>query len=328
MRKKNSSLFCARHASIGEDLEIEIDFIYEVKLGRTGKRQHSCQRLKSVRYLIELLDMQDAAVIANVEKNTAKLYSDCFDRLNQWTDDSWLRQGEMLFQNIGLSDEIVQGKKCLDGGCGHGTLSYQLLKHGASEVWGVDLHRTYKELMLTDKPNFHFLQASLLDVPIEDNTFDLVASNGVLHHTADPEKAFKEFVRITKPGGRIVVGVYGKHGLFPYCLSLMRLVTVKRPIIPEGLTRWVIDKLAISPMVRYQILDYVYVPRLERFSPKEMRSLFESNGLKDVKPIFGLTPEQAKHFRDHKTVYTYDTTTISSRILFGHGFQVFQGVKK
>ncbi len=270
----------------------------------------------------------NTATIESVEQKTAALYSDCFERLNEWTDDSWLRQGEMLFQNVGLTDAMVRGKKCLDGGCGHGTLSYQLLSHGAAEVWGVDLHRTLKEPMFENRPAMHFLKASLLDLPIADNSFDLIVSNGVLHHTADPEKVFSEFTRIVKPGGRVVLGVYGKHGLFPYCLWLLRLFTVKLPIIPESLVRRVMDMLGLSPMLRYQILDYAYVPRLERYSPKEIENdFFRDNGLSNITRIYGLTPEQAKYFRDHKTVYTYDTRTLFARILFGYGFIVFQGTK-
>lgn len=272
--------------------------------------------------------MRTTTAIQSIEKETASLYSSCFERLNEWTDESWLKQGEMLFQNLGLTSEKVKGKKCMDGGCGHGTLSYQLLSHGAGEVNGVDLHRTLKAGMFEKFPNMHFTQASLIKLPFESATFDLIVSNGVLHHTAEPLACFKEFVRVLKPGGKIVLGVYGKHGLFPYTLWLARLFTVKLPIIPKSFAMRIIDALGLDPMMRYQLLDYLYVPCLERYSPREIiHDFFLANDMKDPRRVYGLTEEESKRYRDAKTVYTYDPRDFTSKILFGYGFIVVEGIK-
>lgn len=272
--------------------------------------------------------MENNAAISNIEKETANLYSDCFDRLNKWDDDTWYKQGEMLFQNLGLTPAKVAGKFCLDGGCGHGTLSYQLLKNGAKEVWGVDLHNTLKAGAFDKFPNMKHVQASLLKMPIPDNHFDMVVSNGVLHHTADPAQCFREFTRVLKPGGKLVLGVYGKYGLFPWVLSVARIFTVKLPIIPKNFAKKVIDLLGLSPMTRYQLLDYLYVPCLNRYTPKEViDGFFLKNGLKNPVRVYGLTPEQSKMYRDHHTVYTYDPRTLINKILFGVGFIVVEGTK-
>ena len=44
------------------------------------------------------------------------------------------------------------------------------------------------------------------------NKYDLVVSLGVLHHTKSARQAFKELVKVTKPGGYIVIGLYHKYG--------------------------------------------------------------------------------------------------------------------
>lgn len=272
--------------------------------------------------------MRNREEINVVEKETANLYSDCFDRLNKWDDDTWFKQGEMLFHNLGVTAEKVKDKVCLDGGCGHGTLSFQLLKNGAKEVYGVDLHYTLKDKVFDQYPNMRHVQASLLQMPLADNLVDLVVSNGVLHHTADPEQCFREFARVLKPGGRLILGVYGKHGLFPYVLSFCRIFTVKIPVISKKLAKRIIDLFHLDPMLRYQLLDYLYVPCLNRYSPKEIiNDFFLKNGLKNPVRVFGSTPEESKYFRDHHTVYTYDPRTLSSKILFGHGFIVVEATK-
>jgi len=104
-----------------------------------------------------------AAEFGEVEKKTAELYSSCFSELNDWSENAWLKQGELYVKNLGLKDEWIRGKKVMDGGCGHGTLSYQLLKHGAAEVWGIDLHKTLRPGKFDD-PRMHFLQASLQEL--------------------------------------------------------------------------------------------------------------------------------------------------------------------
>ena len=58
----------------------------------------------------------------------------------------------------------------------------------------------------------HFLQMNLFRPPLKHGAFDLVISNGVLHHTADPFLAFREISRLVRPGGYILVGLYHRYG--------------------------------------------------------------------------------------------------------------------
>ena len=45
-----------------------------------------------------------------------------------------------------------------------------------------------------------------------DASFDLVISNGVLHHTDDPAGGFRSIARLVRPGGHIVIGLYNRYG--------------------------------------------------------------------------------------------------------------------
>ncbi len=117
-----------------------------------------------------------------------------------------------------LDQEINYGIKILELGCGTGQLSL-FLARGNREVYGVDISEG--SLLLGE--NFRknnkiekafFMKMDVFDLKFKENNFDFTISNGVLHHTKDAKKAFKELVKVTKPKGFIVIGLYHKYGRF------------------------------------------------------------------------------------------------------------------
>ena len=101
--------------------------------------------------------------------------------------------------------------RVLEIGCGLGTDGAQFAKAGA-DYTGVDLTDAAVELAqkrfeLFGLPGtFRTADAERLDFP--DDSFDIVYSHGVLHHTPDTAGAVKEVHRVLKPGGRAVVMLY------------------------------------------------------------------------------------------------------------------------
>ena len=260
-----------------------------------------------------------------IEKNTGDLYSDCWQVLKK---EQWLAQGELLADQLGLTSNQVQGKTCLDGGCGHGALSYRLHLLGAKEVVGVDLKPTPPKEIFEGIPSVKFVEASLIKLPLNDQSFDLVVSSGVIHHTINPEKCFSELSRVLKSGGTLTLGVYGKHGLFSYCLWVARLFTVKIPILRKSIVSKLVDLFRLDPIWRYQVLDYLYVPILHRYSPNEVKEMFLRNGLVDPRRISNISEEKAKKYVSQNTSYSYDHRRWTSKLLFGYGFIVITGHKK
>ena len=63
------------------------------------------------------------------------------------------------------------------------------------------------------------MQGDAEALPFADEFFDIVYSNGVLHHTNDTEKAVDEVFRVLKPGGRAVIMLYCKSS-FHYWVTL------------------------------------------------------------------------------------------------------------
>ncbi len=264
---------------------------------------------------------------AEIEKRTGELYSACFEPLNA-VDEHWFAHGRLLAQQLSIREEDIRGQKMLDGGCGNGTLTYRLLEMGAGHVTAIDLKPTPKqEVFDAYRGRVEFLTASLLSLPFPDQTFDSVASTGVLQHTADPEKALAEMIRVLKPGGRLYLGVYGKHGLFSWLLSAARVFTVQIPLIRQDFVDSIIARLRFSPLVRYQIIDYLFVPNILRSSPTQLKHWFTKYGMRDPRRVYNVSVKEASDFRHGGTVYTYDPRTLTNRILFGYGFINMQADK-
>jgi SAM-dependent methyltransferase len=58
----------------------------------------------------------------------------------------------------------------------------------------------------------HFLQMNIFRPVFRAGLFDVIVCNGVLHHTADPERGLATLAALLKPGGYLVVGLYHRYG--------------------------------------------------------------------------------------------------------------------
>jgi SAM-dependent methyltransferase len=116
----------------------------------------------------------------------------------------------------------ARGLRVLEIGCGLGTDGAQFAKAGAHYT-GIDLTEAAIELArrrfeVSGLPGeFRVADAENLDVA--DESFDLVYSHGVLHHTPDTARAVQEIHRVLKPGGRAIVMLYHR-GSYNYRVGI------------------------------------------------------------------------------------------------------------
>jgi SAM-dependent methyltransferase len=113
--------------------------------------------------------------------------------------------------------EDFGGKKVLEVGLGYGTLG-QLIASRDADYYGADIAEgpvanMRRRLSWLGLPENHAVQASVLELPFEEATFDYVYSIGCLHHTGDLERSVQEVHRVLVPGGRAVVMLYNRHSL-------------------------------------------------------------------------------------------------------------------
>ena len=131
-----------------------------------------------------------------------------------------------LFSETGWNREWMNGKWILDAGCGAGRFLDVASKTGA-EVVGIDISNAVDAARATLKarPNVHFVQASIYELPFRPDAFDACYCIGVIQHTPDPQNALRALPRVLRAGGRIAVTIYERKGW-----TLLNMKYLVRPI--------------------------------------------------------------------------------------------------
>lgn len=141
---------------------------------------------------------------------------------------NWLYERYLDNESQLLADWIKDGSKVLDAGCGSGFSALLFFENILNKVHylGVDIsnavevakHR-FEEKNLPGE----FLQADILNLPFSEPIFDVIFSEGVLHHTDSTEKAIKYLSSLLLPGGRFLFYVYIKKApIREYCDDYIR----------------------------------------------------------------------------------------------------------
>lgn len=143
---------------------------------------------------------------SNVDSSDDPLqFVKCMD--DQYEHNSILRTNKA--RTLALAD-IQPGMIVLDAGCGTGVdvATMAQLVGASGHVYGVDFSEAMiasarQRIDLNNSP-VTFQQASIYQLPFEDNFFDRVRADKVFQHLAEPEMALGELFRVTKPGGKII----------------------------------------------------------------------------------------------------------------------------
>ena len=190
-----------------------------------------------------------------------------------------LEQLEKLFKtrkHLAVTEMPVKslsGLKILEIGPGAGAHSSLFCKLGA-EVTSLDItkervyatQRKFKILESCDR--CVALQGDAENLPFVSNHFDIVYSNGVLHHTPNTQKAIDEVFRILKKDGKAIIMLYARHSyLYWVNIFLLRGILLGN-IFRKGnwlgrVTEWMSDDK-----------QKIYNPETKVYSEKEILKLF------------------------------------------------------
>ena len=144
------------------------------------------------------------ARVQRMFSNIAPSY-DLNNRLHSlWMDQYWRRAAVRLTR-------LQPGDRVVDVACGTGDLSLQFASAGAASVIGVDF--TYAMLPLarekTERRNIkspiQYLNGDALALPLADASADVVSIAFGIRNVIDPAGAMREFHRILKPTGRLII---------------------------------------------------------------------------------------------------------------------------
>ena len=196
---------------------------------------------------------------------------------------------ENLAERLALNDfdlKYFKGKTAIDIGCGSGRFTIALRKLGCESVVGVD----YGEdgLKVADKAieefqiqGVSFRKTDVLHLPFEDEIFDFVFCNGVLHHTEDMELGIKEMIRVAKKGAKMWLYLYGDGGIFWYARKEMPKVMQK---IQQTYTISMLDMIGM-PSNKFIFCDNWYVPIERHTTDAEAREIINRYGVSDIRRL-------------------------------------------
>src|SRR5436305_389274 len=142
--------------------------------------------------------------------------------------------GEALVERLG----ITKGLKVLDLGCGDGTTALPAAKFGA-DVLGIDVARNLveagnKRAAEHGLTNCTFQEGDASNLEqLPDKAFDLVISIFGAMFAPNPFEVAEEMVRVTRPGGRIVMGNW-IPGDPTFVAQILRISATYSPPPPEG----------------------------------------------------------------------------------------------
>ena len=188
-----------------------------------------------------------------------------------------VRESEQNFlMKTALRPEDLKGKLVLDVGCGMGRFAEVATRWGARVV-GIDLSSAAEVAAINlAGRDFVAFQADVFALPFAPESFDVIYSIGVLHHTPDCEAAVKALDKYLKPGGLLAVWLYSGYNKWYRFSDFWRHYTHKMK--PETLHR--ILKVAVPFFYNLQQL-LRRIPLIGRPAAGLVHHVFPVNRQKD-----------------------------------------------
>ncbi len=225
-----------------------------------------------------------------------------------WAMDLTDRVQWFFLDPIRIPKQELSGKLMLDAGCGNGSQSVAYTEFGLEVValdlsTGLEKGYAFRKIHPNAKADkVHFVQADLQNPPLAPESFDIIHSAGVLHHTPNTENTFRALSPLLKKTGTFYVWLYKYESVVTPVVNSIRAVTTRIPApvfakiadaasLPFIGFCWMVNKLGIrkyeTPNRREAALavhDIFGAPYAHYHNFEEVADWFKSVGIKDVWP--------------------------------------------
>jgi len=197
---------------------------WKKKLGIRNIAENEVCQLHSTNYIYKKGILRQCSIYSGDQTKTKESFSFKWKKRETYESDhvqkmieTWLIERYLGNNPKNLDTLMKKGLKILDAGCGSGNPALSLFSGYLNDVnyLGVDISDAIDIAYDRFKKNGfkgEFIQADLMNLPFDEPTFDLIFSEGVLHHTDSTEKAIRYLSTLLLPGGKFLFYVYKQKG--------------------------------------------------------------------------------------------------------------------
>jgi SAM-dependent methyltransferase len=201
-----------------------------------------------------------------------------------------------IMDRIDREAELLRGKHLLEIGCGMGYDSLEFLKRGvfvtATDLTPNAVKMTIQHFEVENVKAEDVRIANALALPFEDNTFDAVWANGVLHATGDTRRAVQEARRVLKPGGRAIICHFYRKPSWMYLIHQIGRENIEYKEEDPPVNEFYTDSEVLDFFQGYQIVESVR--EHERLLPVRREGWKAFLYTNILKPAYNLIPSPIK----------------------------------
>ncbi|QBF47024.1 demethylmenaquinone methyltransferase [Janibacter limosus] len=144
------------------------------------------------------------ATLQKDPKDVAAMFDETAAKYDLMNDVMSLGQTRLWRRAVLRAIDPQPGDRILDIAAGPGSSSIPLRRAGA-QVASADFSLGMLRQGLKQSPELHFTAADATRLPFADESFDVVTMSFGFRNVVEPEVALREFLRVTRPGGRLLI---------------------------------------------------------------------------------------------------------------------------
>ena len=144
------------------------------------------------------------------------MHIDEYRKLAEVEDSMWYFKALNRRMLLPLTDWRYRHADVLDAGCGTGGLIHSLKEFGPDwQITGLDFSPLACRLA-KERTQMNVIEGSITDLPFEQESFDILTSADVISQVEDASIALREFSRVLRPGGIVVINVAAYQWMWSY----------------------------------------------------------------------------------------------------------------